>query len=426
MRTTVALRLAQCYSEEFPSRWPTHAEIPGRRLAAEAHLSETSLKGSASAAAQWAVLLECGKPHPDAKRLRDLLLQPLDWPALLALAQDHGILGLIAIQLRDFNDSAVPTEVRQRLRDWPRLHTLFTMNLCAEMFRLFDSFAASAIEALVIKGPVLSARCYGDPGLRQYGDLDLIVRDKDIPQLTELMMRLGYEPSVPLATIQAKKIPGEYVFRQSSTKLLVEFHTELTFRYHPRPLPLENLFKRQARVKIDSHQVPALSPEDELILICIHAAKHFWEQLSYIADVAAFVSNQELDWGRVKSAAEEVEGERMLYVGLRLAADVLDAPLPQNIASIVRSDRRVGRLANQIMRWLPAAGSAPPGIFERATFRMRMRGGFFSGPAYLLRLSFSPTEEDWVEGPENKRHWFLDALGRPFRLARKYGSDRKA
>jgi hypothetical protein len=56
---------------------------------------------------------------------------------------------------------------------------------------------------------------------------------------------------------------------------------------------------------------------------------------------------------------------------------------------------------------------------------MRMRGGVFSGAAYLFRLSVSPTEEDWVEGAENKRHWFLDALGRPFRLARKYGGDRK-
>jgi hypothetical protein len=55
-----------------------------------------------------------------------------------------------------------------------------------------------------------------------------------------------------------------------------------------------------------------------------------------------------------------------------------------------------------------------------------MRGGVFSGPAYLFRLSFSPTEEDWIEGARNKRHWFLDALGRPFRLARKYGKDGKS
>ncbi len=375
--------------------------------------------------AEWALLVECAKPQPDPHRLAQLLHEPLKWTSLIALAENHSVLGLVAARLANYDEDAIALENRESLRAWRRAYTLFTMNLTVEMFRLFEGFAASQVEALVIKGPVLSARCYGDPGLRQYGDLDLIVRDKDIQRSTELMIGLGYEPSVPLTAIQAKKIPGEYVFRQSTTKLLVEFHTGRTFRYHPRPLPVEKLFERQAWVSIDSHKVPALSPEDELILICIHGAKHFWEQLSYIADVAAFVSRQELDWERVGSAAEEVGAERMLHVGLRLAADLLGATLPEKADVLMRSDRIAGHLARRIMQWLPAAGSAPPSILERAMFRIRMRGGFFPGVAYLFRLSFSPTEEDWVAGAENKRHWFLDALGRPFRLARKYGNDGK-
>jgi hypothetical protein len=387
---------------------------------------ETLPEGAEVLDTEWELLLECARPQPDPQRLAERLREPLDWASMTTFAEDHSVLGLASARLANFDENLIPADSRESLRVWRRAYTLFTMNLTAEMFRLFEGFAQAGVEALVIKGPVLSARCYGDPGLRQYGDLDLIVRDAEIQRATELMIRFGYEPSVPLTAIQAKKIPGEYVFRQTSTKLLVEFHTELTFRYHPRPLPLENIFKRQARVEIDSHLLPALSPEDELVLICIHGAKHFWEQLSYIADVAAFVSVQKLDWARVQSAAAEVGGERMLYVGLRLAADVLGAPLPENVGAVVRSDRVVGRLVDQIVRWLPAAGSAPPGIVERAMFRVRMRGGILSGVAYLFRLSFSPTEEDWVEGTENKRHWFLDALGRPFRLARKYGSDGKS
>jgi hypothetical protein len=389
-------------------------------------LTEKLPKGPALLEAEWVLLLECARPHPDAQRFAQRLSAQIDWDSWVAFAEDHGVLGLAAVRLVNHDENCLPPEKQESLRAWRRSHTLFTMNLIAEMFRLFDSFAAAGLEAVVIKGPVLSARCYGDPGLRQYGDLDLIVRDRDILSVTELMIRLGYEPSVPVTAIRANKIPGEYVFRQSTTKLLVEFHTERTFRYHPRPLPLEEIFKRRTRVSIDSNEIPALAPEDELVLICIHGTKHFWEHLSYVADVAAFVSNQALDWDRVQSAAEEVSGERMLFVGLRVAADTLGASLPESVAARVRSDPAVGRLAGQIMRWLPAAGSAPPGIFERAMFRVRMRGGFFSGPAYLLRLSFSPTEEDWVEGAENKRHWFLDALGRPFRLARKYGNDGKS
>jgi hypothetical protein len=357
--------------------------------------------------------------------LKEQLRRPVDWPVLLKLAEEHSVLGLLAMRIREFGGAA-PPEILQEMRERQRAQALFTLRVTAEMFRLLERFAEGGVEALVIKGPVLSVRCYGDPGLRHYGDLDLIVRDADILRSTELMLSLGYEASVPLTAIQAEKIPGEYVFRQTSMKLLVEFHTELTFRYHPRPLPLENLFARQTRVNIDSHLVPALSPEDELLLICIHGAKHFWEQLSYIADVAAFVTVQDLDWARVLAASEEVRGERMLYLGLCLAADVLDAPLPEKVAERARSDRAIDPLVSRVVQWLPAAGAAAPGIVERAMFRMRMRGGVFSAIAYLFRLSFSPTEEDWVEGAENKRHWLLDALGRPFRLARKYGNDGKS
>ena len=392
----------------------------------ETDLSQAVNTGSSTNVAEWALLLECARPNPDTKQLNELLCQPVDWPALLELAEAHGVLGLAATRLRDCIEPAVPLKIAQELRERHRAQVLLTLRLTAEMFRLIDRFAAAGLEALVIKGPVLSVRCYDDPGVRHYGDLDLIAYDENILRFTELMIGLGYEPSVPLTAIRAKKSPGEYAFHHPGTKLLVEFHTELTFRYHPRPLPLKNLFNRQARVKIDVREIPALSPEDELILICVHGAKHLWERLSYIADVAAFVSRQELDWKRVKLAADEVGAERMLCVGLQLATDVLGAPIPEKFTASVRSDRAVERLARQVVKWLPAAGSVPPGILTRAIFRMRMRGGMFSGPAYLLRLSLSPTEEDWIEGAENKRYWLLDALRRPFRLARKYGRDNKS
>lgn len=383
-------------------------------------------QGAEALEAEWELLLECAGPHFDGHRLAEKLRATFDWPSLIAFADDHGTLGLTAARLIEHDGSFIPSQHRETLRHWRRNQALFTMNLSAEMFRLFDSFAASGVQALVIKGPVLSVRSYGDPGLRQYGDLDLIVRDNDILRCTELMMALGYEASVPVTAIHAKKIPGEYNFRHPLTKLLIEFHTELTFRYHPLPIPINALFRRHVREKFDAHEVPALSPEDELVLICIHGAKHFWERLIYVADVAAFVARQPLDWDRLSSVAEEVGAQRMLHVGLRLATDVLGADLPENIASVVLSDSAAERLARRIIRWLPAAGSAPPGILQRASFRLGMHGGGFSGLAYLFRLSFSPTEEDWVRGAESKRHWFLDALGRPFRLARKYGRDAKS
>jgi hypothetical protein len=383
------------------------------------------LKASAdqgnSLSAEWLALLECANPHTDVLRLNELFRKPLDWRRLLALADEQGVLPLLTKQIGLLDEGITPSEVRQELRDAARAQTLFTLSLTAELFRVLDRFAALGMAALLTKGPVLSARCYGDPGSRQYTDLDFVLRDDDVHRATEAMMGLGYEPRVPLKAIQAKKAPGEYVFVQRGTKLLVEFHTERTFRYHPKPLSVDKLFQRQARVRFDGHDVPALSTEDELILICIHGAKHFWERLMWIADVAALVSRQTLDWNHAVAAAREVQAERMLHVGLLLAANTLGARLPTELLDQFRADTAASRMAARIARRLPVVESEPFGLLGRVAFRVRMRGGFLPGVAYLLRLSLSPTEEDWVAGAEEKRPRIVDAIARPFRLARKYG-----
>ncbi len=336
------------------------------------------------------------------------------------------MLGLLAERRKELN-SSTPPEIRETLREWERRQTVFALSLLAEMFHLLEHFAGLGIEALVTKGPALSARCYGEPGRRQYGDLDLVVRDKDIRRSTEAMIALGYAPTVPLSAIQASKFPGEYAFHKRGTQLLVEFHTERTFRYHPRRLPIEKLFEQRTYVTIDGRQVPALSIEDELVLICVHGAKHFWERLMWIADVGALVSKDNaVDWKRAMAAACEVGAERILRLGLRLAMEVVGAELPEQVAAQVRADSSVYRLAAQITKRLAAGDSGRMRILERAAFRVKMRGGFWDGVAYLIRLSLSPTEEDWVPGEEAERSWLLDALGRPARLARKHGRNSHA
>ena len=388
-------------------------------------LSQVDTREGGTIGAAWALLMECARPNLDHRHLNEMLRAGVDWPLFLELGEEHGMLGLAVNRFCDFDAAMMPPEIAQKLREWHRAQMLFTLRLTAEMFRLLECFLAAGIEMLVTKGPVLSVRCYGDPGARHYADLDLIVRDKDILRSTELMTGMGFKPNIPTGAIKAAKAPGEYAFRQRETNLLVEFHTERTFRYHPRPLPLEKLFGRQALVSIDNRKVPALSAEDELVLICIHGAKHFWERLMWVADVAALVSRQKLDWDKATAAAREVGAERMLHVGLKLAADLAGAQLPQKIANAVRSDDGAARLSEQIAKRLPEAGSAPPGILQRAAFRIAMRGGIVSGAGYLLRLALSPTEEDWAAGAEEKRSSIFDALRRPFRLARKYSRDGK-
>src|SRR6266849_3887198 len=360
-------------------------------------LSSSHPSGATSFSNEWSALLECASPTHDRQRLVSLL-RSAEWARLLVLAEEHGVAGHLAASVREFAEDLVPPGIRQTLADRQRAQIFSTLRLTAELFRLLDRFTSQGICALVVKGPVLAVQGYGDPAMRSYGDLDLLVRQRDIRRATELMSAAGYLAAVPLSAIDAGKIPGQYLFSKPDAKLIVELHNDGTLRYFPRRVPLEEFFARQIRVRFDAREIPALSVEDELVLICIHGAKHFWERLMWIADVAALVSRQSgIGWGRVADSAEAVGAERMLHGGLRLALDLLKAQLPDKVQARVQADVAAVRLAEQTCKWFPAAGKAPPGLFERAVFRMRMRGGLLAAPAYLLRLSLWPTEEDWKD-----------------------------
>lgn len=370
---------------------------------------------------EWTALRQCVSPWRDAQRLLKLL-PSVDWPRLLLLAEEHGVLGQLGACLNNASAPVAPPEIKQSLLGRLRDQNFLTLRLSAELLRLLEIFGKERISALVIKGPVLAFQAYSDPSLRAYGDLDLLVRQRDIRRATELMIASGYEEAVSLTAIDAGKIPGQYLFSRHDSKLLVELHNDLTLRYFPRPLPLEDFFARQISVRLDTHEVPAPCVEDELVLICIHGAKHFWERLSWIVDVAGLIWQQTgIDWDRVASTAKEAGAEHLLHAGLRLAAEVLHTGLPEAVSSRVREDAVAAKLTARALRWLPAAGYAPPSLFERAAFRLCMCGGLFEAPAYLLRLSLSPTEEDWQAGGRLRHNRFLDVVRRPFRLVRKYG-----
>src|SRR5216684_9312868 len=224
-------------------------------------ISPLPSSGVASFRNEWSALLECASPARDRQRLADLL-RSADWARLLLLAEDHGVAGHLTASLRDLEEPLVPPEIRQSLADRQRAQNFFTLRLTAELFRLMDRFTSEGIGALAVKGPVLAVQAYGDPAMRSYGDLDLLVRQRDIRRATELMIAAGYDAAVPLAAIDAGKIPGQYLFFKRDSKMLVELHNDSTLRYFPRRLPLEGLFERQALVQVDCREVPALSVED--------------------------------------------------------------------------------------------------------------------------------------------------------------------
>ncbi len=369
----------------------------------------------------WPVLLECCSIGSDSAGTLLTSRDGFDVGTLITLAQAHGVVGQLAANLLREDRSSLPPSFREAVKGARRAQVVSTLPLVAELFRVLDILEAAKIGVVLVKGPVLAARAFGDSSARRYGDIDFLLRNADVAQASRVLSASGFQTPIPGDAIQARKNPGQYMFRRSDDSPLIELHTERTLRYFPRPLPIEAFFRRNTSVLVDNRAVPALSAEDEFVLVSVHGAKHFWERLMWIADVAAMVHNcPEIDWKRVRQSAADVGAERMVKVALLLANRVLRAEIPAEMKREVAADSACAAIVRKIESWLPYGGSEPPALLQRALFRFQMRGELFAGARYLARLSFSTTEEDWSCDTGGAGTSLRESLRRPFRLAKKY------
>ncbi|HXZ13366.1 MAG TPA: nucleotidyltransferase family protein [Candidatus Sulfotelmatobacter sp.] len=362
---------------------------------------------------------------PPAEQIREILKAPIDWDYLHAEAAENSITPLVEKHLRVLGKDLVPPEELERWKQAARANTVRCLYLTAELNRVLGLFQSNGIEVIPYKGPVLAAQAYGDATLREFEDLDLILRQRDLPRAHEIMLGLGYRPKFPWilsSSAAASLVPGEYNYRDEARRLMVELHTEITLRHFPVVPDLDAFTQRLAKVTLAGREVKTFCLEDLLPVLCVHGSKDFWERLSWIADIAELVqANPGLDWAEVIRRAESLRTRRMLYLGLILAAEILDAPLPEELLRDARADKSAvsvasevrGRLLSRLMPHLDAAG--------RFRFRRRMVPGTVGGWRYAARLAVVPAEEDWtmvrLPGPLAPLYVAL----RPLRLLIKYG-----
>ena len=365
-------------------------------------------------------------PPSIASQIRSLMAGPLNWDSLLAGASCHSVTPLLAKQLSAIAGDALSPAQLERLKDLARVTAVRNLALTAELIAILDLFRSEGLQAIPYKGPVLAAQAYGDFTLREFEDLDLILRQKDMPKANRLITSLGYRAKYswtlsPHAT--ASLIPGEYCYRNERRRMIIDLHTEHTLRHFPLRPDIDALAERLVRVSLGGHVIETFGPEDGLSLLCIHGSKDFWERISWIADVAEFVqAHPRLDWDQVIHRAESLRASRMLHLGLALAMRFFDLQLPGEILRRVEADEIAGVLAGEIEQRIFYDGANSIGAAGRFWFRRRMLEGIFDGWRYSARLAISPAEEDWemVRLPRALAPLYV-AL-RPLRLLLKYGA----
>jgi len=232
-------------------------------------------------------------------------------------------------------------------------------------------------------------QAYGDPAMRSYGDLDMLVRQRNIAGhgTDERCRYVRQSRSAPLTPAG---FPGNIFLQAGFLNSSSSCTTTARCAIFPAAFLLRNFSRANPRARRWSRRLRPLCGR-ELVLICIHGAKHSGA-INGIADVAALISRQTaINWERVAGFRESSRSGRMLHTGLRLlrlAESAITAKCKQRCKPIRQQLRSRHKLASGSPPRASVLRSLRTSLFPHAH-----GGNVIRASAYLCASPFSSTEK---------------------------------
>jgi hypothetical protein len=260
------------------------------------------------------LLLGRTRLNPGVQAQLDNLLQTdLNWERFVKLARYHRLYPLIYPALTQMNDPRVPPEVLQKLYKDCRSNQIRQLRLAGELTRLAGLVAAGGLTLISLKGPLFAQQLFGDMGLRASRDLDLLVKEEEFDQVEQLLFEDGYQrvehPEAADHKPMDKRIHHQE-YRHPQKEILVELHYRVSF--FELDLNCRELIRRAQKCEFYRSSLYTLSPEDEIIFLVMHGARHAWQRLRWLSDIAEIL--QRTDYCNWETLVKRARTDRVEYL----------------------------------------------------------------------------------------------------------------
>jgi hypothetical protein len=352
---------------------------------------------------EYRLLLLCARTRVDSqqrKQIRALARKPLDWNFVLTKAQPHALIPLMYRNLSQFCADVIPSSALRQLASDNQVNAERNRKNTAEMIRVLREFKAAGISAVPYKGPALAILAHGDIELRKFWDLDIVIRPRDIIPAKTLLLSQGYEWHPMQGQVTGRnearnfRVWHEYSFIHPDTRAMIDLHWRITPNRFPFDVDLDGLWEQLKPARLLDEDIQVFPTEATLLFLCVHGSKDmWWKRIGWICDISELLaSNPDLDWSYSFEMAKDTGTRRMLLLGLSLAHELLQAPLPEQVLSRIRSDNAVQPLVDHVIRRLFDEQSAIDYFVERQRFHISVRERFRDRlPAYrhMVKAAFT-------------------------------------
>lgn len=231
--------------------------------------------------------------HPaDRGKVRALASQNIDWEIFEEMVTLHRLEPIVYHNLMEYARELVPAGVVASMERSSGAKGMSVFHNLAEIFRLIKLFGDASIQVRILKGIPLAILVYGDMGLREAGDIDLLIDEKDILAADRVLQGSGYVRTEPTVELTPRRFAyyirhwKDFVYRHRASGHSVELHWRLT---RNRAMPGASLADAESlsHVAAGSGQIPTLAFNDLFLYLCVHGAFDGWMRLKSLADVAS-------------------------------------------------------------------------------------------------------------------------------------------
>ena len=348
---------------------------------------------------------------------------------LIDLSLRHGVLPLVYKTLKSlFESHSLDETLVQSLLDELKTHYIRiaqrNMLMSAELIQIIKLLNTHTIDALAFKGPTLAQMAYGDITLRQYGDIDILIKDKDKARMLSLLIENGYIPEIALKeeTIDTfLNAVNVIAFYKKSTGIRIEIHWELLSKNYAIHWHEPILWEKEEFIQINRINIPVLPVEQQLLYISAHSAKHLFERIEWICDIDRSVrSNPNMDWAYLLDEADKLGIRRMLLLGLSLSQDLFGLILPIEIKESIYKDKNIPILISKISAINFEASTQKEKNYSTFGLLWSMRENLSDKLRFSFSGLFAAKFDDFVFIQLPRNLAFMYPLVRPYRLIRKY------
>jgi hypothetical protein len=332
-----------------------------------------------------------------AERIRETLARPLDWKRVINLAKHHGVVPQIYRSLSDFRDIAPPDSI-EALRQSQEANARHTLWLTRELVRILEKLESCRVAVLPYKGPVLAEILYGNVSMRQFSDLDLLIHSSDLPPIKSALAELGYEPRVELTQREERdylESGYEYTLDHQLGRNLVEVQWRILPRFYSVDFDFDGFFQRAVPRSVSGMTLRTLCAEDLVLVLCVHAAKHAWQQLSWLCDIAEIARSQQIDWNAVEEQAKRLGIQRIVAISLFLTHKLLDQEGAPSKLRLGEGFASIENLADEIIPTLAEGADYNTESISYFRLMIRVRERWRDRIKFLWRLILTPSVGEW-------------------------------